>query len=276
MRYLFAVILFLFAISVALSQDTIFLKGQYDQFPVSRDKAIYFKVIHKNVSPPEVELSYMNGVKVSKYHVDPSNLNIYQGEYESYYYNGGIQTKGIFKDDKMQGYWLVYNKDKNFVENKIFYKDDQKDGKSFTFREDGKLIQMELFIKNNLSETTCYDSTGSIIDCFHEDSLGIFESADVNPSFVGGVHDLMLFLQHTIRYPSDAREHGLEGKVIVKFYIDLDGSVKDIRILKDGVGGGCAQEALRVCSMMPKWIPASNKGKPVRMYFTLPITFKLS
>jgi protein TonB len=86
----------------------------------------------------------------------------------------------------------------------------------------------------------------------------------------------MGFLKKNISYPSLARENGLEGKVIVKFYVDTDGRVKDPVVLKDGVGGGCADEALRVIKKMPPWTPGTQRGKPVKVYYTLPVSFKLS
>jgi protein TonB len=103
----------------------------------------------------------------------------------------------------------------------------------------------------------------------------IFDRAEVMPSYPGGVPELMKFLQKNIRYPSLARENGLEGRVIVKFYIDRDGTVRDPVVLKDNVGGGCGDEAIRVVKSMPKWSPGSQRGKPVKVYYTLPVTFKL-
>lgn len=103
----------------------------------------------------------------------------------------------------------------------------------------------------------------------------IFDRAEVMPGYPGGVPELMKFLQKNIRYPSLARENGLEGKVIVKFYVDTDGTVREPTVLKDGVGGGCGDEAIRVVKAMPKWTPGSQRGKPVKVFYTLPVTFKL-
>lgn len=103
----------------------------------------------------------------------------------------------------------------------------------------------------------------------------IFDRAEVMPGFPGGPAALMKYLGNNIRYPSLARENSLEGKVIVKFYIDTDGTVRDPQVLKDGVGGGCGDEAVRVIKSMPKWSPGSQRGKNVKVYYTLPVTFKL-
>lgn len=104
----------------------------------------------------------------------------------------------------------------------------------------------------------------------------IFDRAEVQPRFPGDdPNGLVKWLIKNIKYPNIARENGLEGKVIVKFYVDVDGTVRDPVVLKDGVGGGCAEEAIRVCKAMPKWIPGSQRGKNVKVYYTLPVNFKL-
>ncbi|HRB92485.1 MAG TPA: TonB family protein, partial [Chitinophagales bacterium] len=104
----------------------------------------------------------------------------------------------------------------------------------------------------------------------------IFDRAEVMPTYPGGPVEMMKFLSKNIKYPSLARENNLEGKVIVKFYVDTDGTVKSPEILKDGVGGGCADEAVRVVKTMPKWSPGTQRGKNVKVYYVLPVTFKLS
>lgn len=106
----------------------------------------------------------------------------------------------------------------------------------------------------------------------------IYEIADVDvqPSFINGIPQLYKFVSNNLRYPSLARENGLKGKVIVRFYIDIDGSIKEPIVLKDGVGAGCADEAVRVIKLMPKWVPGMKNSKQVKVYFTLPITFGLN
>ncbi len=99
--------------------------------------------------------------------------------------------------------------------------------------------------------------------------------AEVMPSYPGGIGALMSYLNKNLKYPADAKQFKFEGKVIVKFYIDVDGSVKEPVILKDGVGGGADIESIRLVKSMPKWTPGTQLGKPVKVYYTLPITFKL-
>jgi protein TonB len=104
----------------------------------------------------------------------------------------------------------------------------------------------------------------------------ILSRSEVMPSFPGGNVELFKYLNKNIRYPALARENGLEGKVTVTFYVDTDGSIKEPKVLKDGVGGGCAEEALRVIKAMPKWTPGANNGIPAKVWFTVPVSFVLN
>ncbi|MFT4061807.1 MAG: TonB family protein [Edaphocola sp.] len=87
--------------------------------------------------------------------------------------------------------------------------------------------------------------------------------------------DVNQYLAKNIRYPAAAREDNIQGRVVLQFVVDKDGSVTDIVIKKD-IGGGCGKEAERVVRSMPKWKPGKQNGQPVKVYFTLPVSFKLA
>ena len=95
------------------------------------------------------------------------------------------------------------------------------------------------------------------------------------PSFRGGEQKLFEFIGKNVVYPQEAIDAGIEGKVFVEFYIEKDGTVCDAKVLR-GIGYGCDEEALRVIGLMPKWYPGKQRGKAVRVRYTLPINFKLS
>ncbi|MBK8350496.1 MAG: energy transducer TonB [Saprospirales bacterium] len=95
------------------------------------------------------------------------------------------------------------------------------------------------------------------------------------PSFQNGTKGLNKFLKENLRYPKEALKMKIEGNIIVRLMIDKDGSVKDPIILKDNLGVGCAEEALRLVQKMPKWWPGKEKGKAVKVYYTLPISFTI-
>ncbi|WP_282014083.1 TonB family protein [Marinifilum flexuosum] len=94
------------------------------------------------------------------------------------------------------------------------------------------------------------------------------------PSFPGGIAALTKYLNENVKYPEEARKNGIQGRVFVNFVIDTDGSVVDVKIVR-GVHALLDAEALRVVKAMPKWKAGKQRGKPVRVSYTLPIEFRL-
>jgi protein TonB len=94
------------------------------------------------------------------------------------------------------------------------------------------------------------------------------------PEFPGGMKALLALLSKNTRYPQSAAETGIQGTVYLSFVVEKDGNVSNIKTLR-GIGGGCNQEAERVLSLMPKWKPGNQVGKPVRVSFNVPVVFKL-
>lgn len=102
----------------------------------------------------------------------------------------------------------------------------------------------------------------------------IFVAVEQPAEFKGGQAALMKWLSNNIRYPEAAQQNNVQGRVIVKFVVEKDGSIGNPTIVK-GVDRDLDQEALRVVRKMPKWQPGKNNGQPVRSYFNLPVTFRL-
>ena len=102
----------------------------------------------------------------------------------------------------------------------------------------------------------------------------IFQVVEEMPEFPGGMAEAMKFLAKNIKYPVAAQEAKIEGRVIVQFVIERDGSVSDAKVMR-GVNSELDAEAIRVVSMMPKWIPGKQRGKAVAVKYTMPIMFRL-
>jgi protein TonB len=94
------------------------------------------------------------------------------------------------------------------------------------------------------------------------------------PEFPGGMAATEDFISQNLRYPAKAKENGIQGRVTAKFVVKKDGTVVGIQILK-GVDPILDKEAIRVIGAMPKWKPGEQDGKPVNVWFTLPINFTL-
>ena len=102
----------------------------------------------------------------------------------------------------------------------------------------------------------------------------IFVAVEQQAEFPGGMAALMKWLSNNIRYPEAAQQNDVQGRVIVKFVVEKDGSVSQAQIVK-GVDKDLDKEALRVVNKMPKWQAGKNNGVAVRSYFTLPVNFRL-
>ena len=103
----------------------------------------------------------------------------------------------------------------------------------------------------------------------------IFEVVEQMPEFPdGGMAGLMQFLSKNIKYPTIAQENGTQGRVTVQFVVNKDGSIVDAKVLR-GVDPYLDKEALRVIGTMPKWKPGMQRGKPVRVKYTVPVMFRL-
>lgn len=102
----------------------------------------------------------------------------------------------------------------------------------------------------------------------------IFQVVEVMPEFPGGMAECLKYLGKNIKYPTIAQENGVQGRVIVQFVVNRDGSIVDPVVVRS-VDPYLDKEALRVIQTMPKWKPGMQRGKPVRVKYTVPVTFKL-
>jgi len=107
-----------------------------------------------------------------------------------------------------------------------------------------------------------------------EDPNKIFTAVEKEPGFVGGIEKFYKYLQNNIHYPAVAKENNVQGKVFVTFVVEKDGSLTDIKVVR-GIGSGCDEEAMRVLKNSPRWTPGIQNGRPVRVQYTMPISFTL-
>ncbi|MBD5208113.1 MAG: energy transducer TonB [Bacteroidales bacterium] len=103
----------------------------------------------------------------------------------------------------------------------------------------------------------------------------IFVAVEQPAEYPGGTAALMKWLANNINYPESAQQNDIQGRVIVKFVVEKDGSIGNVTILK-GVDKDLDREAMRVVKKMGKWQPGKNNGVAVRSYFQLPVVFKLA
>jgi len=107
-----------------------------------------------------------------------------------------------------------------------------------------------------------------------EKNQKVYDTVDQLPEFPGGMPALISYLQNNIKYPKDAEKQKVEGRVLVQFVVETDGSISDVKVAKE-VFPSLDAEGIRVVQAMPKWTPGKHKGKIVRVQYTLPIVFSL-
>jgi protein TonB len=106
------------------------------------------------------------------------------------------------------------------------------------------------------------------------DAGKIFTFVEENAEFPGGEDARVAFMQKNLKYPPLARENGIEGTVYLSFVVGKDGNIREVAVRR-GIGFGCDEEAVRVVKMMPAFKPAKQNGRPVDVYFNMPIRFVL-
>ncbi|MDL2255834.1 energy transducer TonB [Parabacteroides sp. OttesenSCG-928-K15] len=114
----------------------------------------------------------------------------------------------------------------------------------------------------------------AVVEDEEESDDHIFTVVEKAPMFPGGEAALLKFVTGAIKYPIIAQENGIQGRVVVTFVVNRDGSVVDAEIVR-GQDPSLDKEALRVIGTMPKWSPGEQRGKPVRVKYTMPIHFRL-
>ncbi|MDR1601871.1 MAG: energy transducer TonB [Tannerella sp.] len=114
----------------------------------------------------------------------------------------------------------------------------------------------------------------AVVEEEEEDAQHIFQVVEKMPEFPGGQAAMLSFITKALKYPVVAQENGIAGRVTCSFVVNKDGSIVDIEVVR-GIDASLDKEAMRVISTMPKWQPGQQRGKPVRVKFTIPVNFRL-
>lgn len=142
--------------------------------------------------------------------------------------------------------------------------------------DDVKLDDVEIASSEdnaNIAQAQTY-TPPAVVEEEEESSQQIFTVVEEMPEFPGGMGALLPYLAKAIKYPVIAQENGIQGRVSCRFTINKDGSIVDAEVIR-GVDPSLDKEAIRVISAMPKWKPGKQRGKAVRVSYTVPVTFRL-
>ncbi len=108
-----------------------------------------------------------------------------------------------------------------------------------------------------------------------EEEEVIFMIVETMPEFPGGPQALFKYLSENVKYPVIAQENGIQGRVTCQFVVNKDGAIVDVEVVRSGGDASLDKEAVRVIKSMPKWNPGKQRGKAVRVKYTVPVNFKL-
>lgn len=137
-----------------------------------------------------------------------------------------------------------------------------------------EIVEDEVEIENEVEIEETDTDEDEIVE-IEEDDEEFFMVVENMPEFPGGDLGLMKFIQKNVRYPAIAKEYNITGKVYISFIVDKQGSVTNVKIVR-GVDKNLDAEAIRVVSLLPKYKPGKQRGKAVRVMFTIPINFTLN
>jgi periplasmic protein TonB len=141
--------------------------------------------------------------------------------------------------------------------------------------DDVELDEEFEFDSSEADDATIIDAVPVIAAEQSEDDNEVFVIVEDMPEFPGGEQALRNWISTNVKYPPIAAENGVQGRVFVTFVVDRDGRVINARIAR-GVDPSLDQEALRVVNGLPPWKPGQQRGKPVRVSYTVPINFQLN
>ena len=108
-----------------------------------------------------------------------------------------------------------------------------------------------------------------------EEEEVVFVIVETMPEFPGGQQALFKYLSENVKYPAIAQENGIQGRVICQFVVNKDGAIVDVEVVRSGGDPSLDKEAVRVIKSMPKWKPGKQRGKAVRVKYTVPVNFRL-
>lgn len=225
-----------------LSQDTIYYDNFWTKLSSSKS-ATYYKIIEANENDKNqtTEKSYYNSGQIKS---------------EAFYITANNEKKKL---NGKNSFWYETGE----LKNEIFYENGVKNGVLLSYWKNGKLKRKDIYKNGKLKKGECWDEIGNNVK--HYD-------LEISPKFPGGESQLYNYVSKNLKYPIISKQYKIGGKVIVTFIIEKSGAVSNV-LIAQGVNIEIDDEATRIISEMPTWEPGYQDGNPVRVKYSLPITF---
>lgn len=238
--YILAVIICSNLFAQADFVDTTWYGNDWREAP--KDKAKFYRVYKRTEKGFLVHDKYLNGklqMEAEASAVKPQLIK--EGNVVFYFSNGVKEKRGVFHENAKTGTWIYY----------------------YNNGTDSSVVA-----EGRATSPSTYSAT--------KESGEIFTIVEQAAEFPGGIPQMQKFIQTTLKYPTNALDRNIGGKVFLKFVVDEEGTITNLEILKSSGNKEIDQEALNVVSAMPSWKPAMMTGKPVKCYFNLPLSFTLT
>jgi TonB family protein len=277
---------------------------------VPKDQSYYYEIRSETLKDKDTLVTYYSENDQIRSISIVSESGAKNGPFRNYHENGKLKSKGTFKSGSPDGTIISYypsgkaqaiesfNAEDNtsFIVNyydsignqiitngngrctcffdsyrwsqkyeKGIYRNSKKDSLWTGHDLSGKTIFKEFYMSDSLISGESYDSLGAVY------SYHVVEKM-AEPK--KGLQDVYERIGKSLRYPAEARRFNVQGKVIVQFVVEKDGSIDDVKCIK-GIGGGCDEEAVRVVKSLPAWKPGLVRGQAVRTKYVLPLNFKM-
>jgi protein TonB len=261
------ILLVLFSLSVqAFSQDTITMFFNENWRKVKQPhKANYFRKIYKDSNIWQVKDFYLDSTLQMEGSYSNRRCTKKEGEFKYYYETGRIKSEGEYIKNKKDGDWINYYNNGN-KDTESSYISGKSNGDWIWYYENGNISARENYKNGSRVKAIFWDQNGQQIDS---------SKAEYNASFQGGnVNEFGKWVSERIVYPNAAISLGKTGKLVIKFSIDKNGEVQDVKVIKSS-NILLDSEAIRVVKSSPAWKPAKQHNREVKQNFLIPIVFKL-
>ncbi len=263
-KNLFICLLFSFPTFLLAQQklDTIFYNQNWKETKV-KDSIEFYKVIIKLDDKYEVKYYYVNRTLLMTGTYASIEKDIRDGYFKYYDEFGILSAEGYYNNNLKERTWKSYKNGELWLE--INYLNDKYNGSFTSFYRNGRVKRKDYFEKGEFKIGNCYDKNGN-------DTL--YYPFRIEPVFKGGEEKMYKYLSENVNYPYEAKKYGVEGKVIVKFYVNEKGKIVNTTVISK-TPEILNESAIKCVLSMPNWVPGLQDGEVVPVYYTIPIVFKL-
>jgi TonB family protein len=237
---------FIFALAIcsvtffARAQDTSYYNNDWEKIN-SGDGASYYEIVQHDADDTNkvhTTTYYKSGQKKDEEHYVNYSKRKPEGTSKTWYKDGQLRSSADYTNGKLNGDLLTY-------------------------WEDGTPKRIDYFVYDSLVSGKCFNLKGKEIPHF---------DFEIMPQYPGGVDKLMQYLTKEVTYPKKARKKGIEGRVIVGFIVNKDGSVSDVKVVTS-IDPELDEEAVRAVKSLPDWSPGMQDGEAVKVAYRLPVRF---